>query len=280
MTLKFVKESIYILSLLSFLVVTSCQSDETEKVSNSELTTEEALEAVLENDISSGIESVIEDDVVLEELSVKGTVAKNNHPECLTRTIEETAGSKKVTLDFGTACTGKKGHVFAGKISIEYTRVEGGFLKTVTFENFSVDGNAVVGTIVVSKVRENIDGHPERTYSIDLSITLKTGETITKKGEKIKEMIEGYDTHDRGDDVFLISGFWKSVNKAGKEVNVTITTDLRREYACKYIVSGVVEVTRGERSYTIDFGDGSCDSNATITDAAGNTKEIILKDRY
>ena len=279
MTLKFVKRNVCFLSILGFLTLTSCDSNETNELLNSDLTTEEVLNVVLEDDISSDLENIIEDDAAIGETAAKGETSLSNHPECVLRTVEETTEGKIVTIDFGDGCTGKRGHVFAGKIIIEYVKVEGEFSKTVTFENFSVDGNSVAGTISVSKVRENAGGNPERTYSINLTITLATGGVITKKGEKIKEMIEGFDTIERGDDVFLISGFWESVNRLGKEAKVTITTSLRREYACRYIVSGVVEITRGEHKHTIDFGDGSCDNIATVTYADGNTKEINLKDR-
>ena len=278
MALRFVKRNVYFLSFLGFLALASCESNETNGLLNEELTAEEVLNVVLEDNISSDVEEVIEDDVALGEVAGKGTETANKHPECVTRTVEETADGKIVTIDFGTDCTGKKGRVFKGKIIIEYVKVNGEFSKTVTFENFSINGNSIVGTISVSKVKENENGNPERSYAINLTITLRTGEVIIKKGEKVKEMIEGADTDDRGDDVFLISGFWESVNKAGKIKKITITTSLRREYACKYIVSGVVEITKGEREYTVDFGDGSCDNLVTITDADGNTKEIALKD--
>ncbi|WP_428740976.1 hypothetical protein [Tenacibaculum sp.] len=279
MTLKFVKRNVYFLSILGFLTLTSCDSNETSDLLNADLTTEESLNVVLEDDISSNLESVIEDDAAIGEIAAKGEASISNHPECILRTVEETAEGKTVTIDFGDGCTGKRGHVFVGKIIIEYVKVEGAYSKTVTFENFSIDENSVVGTISVSRVRENASGNPERTYSIDLTITLATGEVIIKKGEKIKEMIEGAGTVERGDDVFLISGFWESVNKLGKEAKVTITTSLRREYVCRYIVSGVVEITRGEHKHTIDFGDGSCDNVATVTDTEGNVREITLKDR-
>ena len=74
-----------------------------------------------------------------------------------------------------------------------------------------------------------------------------------------------------------ISGSWESVNRKGVARASTITTNLRREYACRYIVSGVLEISRDGIKATLDFGDGTCDNKATVTDANGKTKEISLK---
>ncbi|SEE16075.1 hypothetical protein SAMN04487765_1602 [Tenacibaculum sp. MAR_2010_89] len=278
MTLRFVKRNLCYLAFLGLLVFTSCESNSNEELLNNDLTTEEALKVVLADDISSDVDDVIEDDSVESELASRGTTT-SNHPSCLERTVENTTNGKIVTLDFGAGCEGKKGRVFAGKIIIEYVRENDSFSKTVSFENFSVNGNAIEGGMSATKVKENTNGNPERTHTVDITITLESGETIVKKGEKVKEKIAGADTKDRGDDVFLISGFWESVNKNGDAKKAQITTSLRREYACKYIVSGVVELTKGTSKYVLDFGDGSCDNLATITDEAGRVKEITLKNR-
>lgn len=279
MTLRFVRRNVYFLSFLTLLVLTSCESNETNGIITDELTAEETVNDVLVDDISSDVEDILDDDAVITEVAGRGMNPPNHHPDCVIRTIEETANGAIVTLDFGDGCEGKRGNVFAGKIVITYVRADGEFSKSVAFEGFSINDNIINGSISVSKVKENTSGNPERTYTIDLTINLATGETITKKGEKIKEMIEGHDTDDRGDDVFLISGYWDSVNKNGVAKKATITTSLRREYACKYIVSGVIEITKGERTYTLNFGDGTCDNVAIVTDASGNSWEITLKER-
>ncbi|CAM1360364.1 conserved exported hypothetical protein [Tenacibaculum litopenaei] len=279
MTLRFVKRNVLFLLSVGLLAFASCNTNDTDDLVSDVLTTEEALNVVLADDIASDVDDVIEDDAPLSEGSARGTSSQGNHPQCLTRTVEDTATGKIVTLDFGTGCEGRKGRVYAGKIIITYVKDTGSFSKTVRFDNFSVNGNAVEGGKSVSKVRENANGNPERTHTVDITVTFDSGEVIVKKGEKTKEKIAGADTDDRGDDVVMISGFWESVKKDGSEVKATITTDLRREYACKYIVSGVVEISKGGNDYTLDFGDGSCDNKATLTDSAGNVKEITLKYR-
>lgn len=289
MTLRFIKRNILFLSLLGFFAFASCESNDDIEMNTDALTTEEVLQVVLVDDISADVDDVIEDDAVLEEsYAIKsGAISsffmpsqtKGNHPDCLRRTVEDTPNGKTVTLDFGEGCSGKKGSVFSGKIVIAYGKEDVSFSKTITFENFFVDGNAVEGGKSISKVKENSNGNPERTYEVAMSVTFATGETMFKRGARIKEKVYGADTPERGDDVVLITGNWEVKRRNGNIKSATIVNALRREYACKYIVSGSIDITKNTASYTLDFGDGSCDNRATITNASGAVKEISLRKR-
>lgn len=275
MTLSNVQKKLSGLFIIGLLLFASCESNEDLNLDS--VTTEEALNVVLADDISTEIDEVVEDDGIESGFESKSATPPSNHPSCVERTSVDTANGKIVTLDFGDGCIGKRGREFAGKIIIEYIKTDTSFSKTLTFENFSVEGNTVEGGKSIVKVKENSNGNPEATFNIDIKITLESGVEITKKGTKVKEKIEGADTDDRGDDVYSISGNWESINKNGVVKTATITTNLRREWACKYIVSGVIEISRDGATATLDFGDGSCDNLATLTDANGDTKEITLK---
>lgn len=275
MTFKNAQKKLAYLSIIGLLLFASCQTND--ELSLDGVTADEALTVVLADDISTEIEEVVEDDGVASGLESRGTSSASNHPSCVERTSVETANGKIVTLDFGDGCEGKRGREFAGKIIIEYVKTDTSFSKTVSFEDFSVEGNAVEGGKSIVKVKENANGNPEATFTIDITITLESGEVILRKGTKVKEKIAGADTDDRGDDVYSISGNWESINKKGVVKTATITTNLRREWACKYIVSGVVAISKDDVTATLDFGDGSCDNLATLTDADGNSKEITLR---
>jgi len=67
--------------------------------------------------------------------------------------------------------------------------------------------------------------------------------------------------------------------KNRKTKTVLITEALRREAFCKNIVSGKLEITIGENSSFLDYGDGECDNLATLTIADIETI-IELKRRH
>lgn len=275
MTIRNVKTRFTFLALVGALFLASCTSNDSENLP-AELTAEEAQSIVLSYDLTSVVEDIVEDDDYDNGTAARGTTT-SSAAKCATRTVVENGNEKVVTLDFGDGCTGKRGRVYAGKIIITYVKTDTDKSKTVAFDGFTVDGNAVAGSKSIKKVKANANGNPESTFAVDITITFTTGEVVTKKGTKVREKIEGAATRDRGDDVYSISGSWESVNKDGVMKKATITTNLRREYACRYIVSGVVEIVKDGDTFTLDFGDGTCDNKATLTDSAGNTKEITLK---
>ncbi|CAL2102646.1 conserved protein of unknown function [Tenacibaculum sp. 190130A14a] len=277
MNLRNISRVFSALFLTTFLFLGSCSSDDGLNLDNElELRTEEVEEIVLADDISTEVEEVLEDDALDVDLSSKGSTSSSVAP-CVTRTVETTATSKIVTLDFGDGCETKRGKVLKGKIIITYVKTDTGHSKSVSFEAFSVNDNTVEGGFSAEKIKENTNGNPQSTITVDVKITMTSGVEISRKGEKVREMIEGADTRERGDDVFSISGNWESVNRDGVVKTAEITTNLIRKFACKFIVSGVVELSKNDRIYTLDFGDGECDNKATLTDSEGNTKEITLR---
>ena len=267
--------NVVFLSTIFFLV--SCSSnDELNLNSNEELTVQEVENIIMADDVSSEIEEVLEDDSLDYGLATRGSNG-SSIADCVTRTVETTSASVIVTLDFGDGCETKRGKILAGKVIIEYVKTNEGFSKTVSFEGFSVNENQVTGGLSIIRVKENSNGNPQSTITVDVKVTLTTGVEITRKGERVREMIEGAETKDRGDDVFSITGNWESVNRNGVVRKAVVTTNLIRKFACKFIVSGVVEITKKDRVYTLNFGDGECDNKAILTDANGNTKEITLR---
>ena len=273
MKINILKSSVLTLGAILFL--TSClKNDEVNTVS--EVSEIEIQNMILADDISASIDNILDDDDF--SLLGKGVdTNKSSVASCVIRTFVEDGDTVTITLDFGDSCTGYYGLEFSGNIVIEYTRTDAGYKKEVAFEGFTVDGNSINGTKSVVKVRENINGNREATHNVNLTFTFTTGETVSLIGTRIREMIEGADTVNRGDDAYSISGNWEYVNRNGVIITGDIVENLRREFACRYIVSGVTEIIRNSKVYTLNFGDGSCDNKATLTDFDGNSAEVSLR---
>ena len=65
------------------------------------------------------------------------------------------------------------------------------------------------------------------------------------------------------------------IRKNGTERTVTVVKPLKRKMACRFLVSGSVEIQKNEKTITLDYGDGTCDDLATITNG-DLTREIHL----
>lgn len=275
MMVKYLKEKSVFLIIFGVLFFVSCSYDEiNESVEN--ISTEEIQKLILADDVSAEVNDILDQDEIDDPYSGKG-LSVSGVATCATRTVVRTLTKKTVTLDFGNSCIGRNQKEYAGKIIIAYWKSALGVSKTVTFERFSINQNTIEGSKSVIHKKSNTAGNPESIITNDITITLISGDIITRKGRKSREKIKGSETRDRGDDVYVISGYWESTDKNGIERKSIITTKLRRTYACRFIVSGVVEISKNNTTATLDFGNGSCDNIATITDARGDVREIKLK---
>ena len=276
----------YLNLLLPIVVVglffTSCKDNDVIDVSEP-ITEAEAVALVETDDISDDVNSIIDDFFVSEEdLSGKSLdSSKSGMLDCVTKTIVINSTTKTVTLDFGEGCELPNGNVLSGVIYMNYaidTSVQS-LAITYGFENFYFNELSVEGENTIVRVRENENGNPQSTLNFDMKVTWPDGEFASRKGIKVREWIEGHGTRTWGDNVFLITGEWSATFKNGTVLSAAITTDLRREMACRFIVSGVLELQKNEKTGTLDFGDGTCDNKALFTNEAGEEIEITLRKR-
>ncbi|MEX0273115.1 MAG: hypothetical protein AB3N16_01925 [Flavobacteriaceae bacterium] len=200
-------------------------------------------------------------------------------PDCVTITTVVTASSKEKTIDFGEGCELPNGNVLGGIILLNYSKDMEAATKelSLSLENFTFNGVAVEGNANVLRVRTNENGNPQSSANADFSAEWPDGTTASFTGSRTREWIQGYGTGFWGDNVFLITG---KATYTGKEGNVhvrEIIEPLRREMACRFIVGGIVEISRNDATASLDFGDGSCDSVGTLTYPDGTSEEVFLR---
>lgn len=281
MKLKFLRLGLF--SLIATFFITSCESnDELVEEQKIVMNTEEIQNLMITEDVSSEIELILEE----EEEDLFGSFfkreidkEKSSNDKCFTRTVsvDEVNNTRTITLDFGEACESERGKVRSGKIIIVKKREIGGFSKSISFDNFSIDGKEIEGSKSSSIVRENENGNKVRSYTSTITMTLVSGDKVSLSQNKNREMIAGSNTIRKEDNVFSITGTSSFVNKEGLEIFTTITDALIRNFSCKYIVKGVKEITKDGKTFSLDFGNGDCDNLAIVTDANGDSKEIELK---
>ncbi|MBI2730540.1 MAG: hypothetical protein HYX40_07300 [Sphingobacteriales bacterium] len=185
---------------------------------------------------------------------------------------------KTVTIDFGTACTGKDGKTRSGKIISVFTGhlAEAGNSVTTTFDNYMVDSFKIEGTHKII----NTSTSNNRSFNIIVSgakITKPNGKWYTWDSNKVVVQVEGNGTPRWPfDDIFEITGSKSGSNSAGKTWSATVIDKLIRKGDCRWIVQGTVSLSRNGNSAILNYGSGTCDNKATIT-ANGQTIEITLR---
>src|SRR5450759_1685435 len=190
---------------------------------------------------------------------------------------------KLVTVDYGTSCTGINDNIRSGKIVIEVTgpRLQLGSKRTVTFVDYYFNGIKVEGT----KVLENIGYNSNQNLVIsvkltDGKLTLPDGKVIERSMAHQREWTAGLLTKNIWDDECLITGTATGKNIDGVAYTNTILTALHWTRACRFIVSGVVNIEReGVLPVQLDYGTGNCDAKAIVT-RVDASKEILLKNKH
>lgn len=262
---------------LGFVLIVGCEKDNEEvlvDVSN----VEETVIAAKADNSAEALSDMVLQAYEAEEAQVKSAMHPY-FPDCATVTVERTDTTKTVTVDFGTeGCEVRGGHIVKGKLIITYEINVDELSKTITYNlvDFFIDDAQIAGSKTIVRQRENANGNPQYTMNLELEITFSDGAQVSRTGNKTREWIEGAFNGNWGDNVFQITGAWQTTFVNGNVHSTTITTPLRREASCRFLVSGVLEIVRTNFSGSLDYGDGTCDNLALFTNAAGEQREIRL----
>jgi len=275
------------LKLLAFFFVTttlliSCNNSEDAVNVSEQISTEEAIALAEVDVVSDEVNNIIDDFLVETEDFSKSSETESKLEDllpCVTKTIVLTTTTKTIALDFGEGCELPSGNVLSGKIIMSYAIDTEAYSFTVThtYENFYFNEISVEGENTIIRVRENDNGNPQSTITFGTTLTWPDGVYASREGTKVREWIEGSDTRTFGDNVFLITGNWTATFRDGTVVSSTVLEPLRREMACRFIVSGILELQKNDSIGTLNFGDGSCDNTAIFTNSEGVETEIILR---
>ncbi len=197
-------------------------------------------------------------------------------PECTEFSEETVDDIITITVSFPDDCVDRNGDVISGTITVVKSISDTDKSRTVTFNNFSINGHVINGTKAHEYLAENGDGNPQISGSIDISVETDEG-TVTKVGSRLMVITSGGDTATHIDDERTITGSHTFTDTEGQAKVVEITTPLVKPEACKYIAQGVKTYTVSGEVSTLDYGDGTCDNMATLTEADGTVTEIELK---
>jgi len=259
--------------ILSGIFFTSCNKN---KSSVDEETAETANDVIISEAVCADIFTTLDFATLYYE---NNPVVKTATDSCPTITFS--APNKiqpvTVTIDFGTSCSDRFGTSRSGKIYITLSgrRSETGSVRTLTFDDFYYGVNKIEGTYTVENAGLNNEGHT--VFNVSLTggkIILPDASFITYDFAREREYISGFDTFYLFDDECEITGSATGKGINGLSYSYNITTPLRWKAACRFLVSGVLVFTvEGYDPFTLDWGVGNCDSNATVSQ--GDASKVI-----
>lgn len=260
------ERSAWLLATASLLVV-ACEKDALlGPVEYDEAATKEATVASVPYDDAS----------VVVDLAYEGNYSGKNEDvlSCATITVDTlTASFHRVIIDFGTGCTDSRGNVRSGQIKATFTvpRIAAGATTDLEFINYTFNQAEIDGYYHQVFMGLNTANQPEWAVDIDGSAVYSPGDTLFYASNRERTWVSGFNPFNPSDIRFELTGA-ASGERTGKQQWVaTVKDPLVWKYGCAWLVEGTYEMTVGtSRIYEVDFGNGDCDDEATVTGPGGS----------
>lgn len=223
-------------------------------------------------DYTSASDNARADDAFSDMMSVVDKAVADNglREECdPTVTFDTLSTPRTITIDFGSVnCTAANGRTRRGRILVSYTgpyRQEGTVI-TIVPENYYVNNNLILGTKTITNLGLDANDNIHFAIAVNGSLTTPSGQVATHTAARTRTWVEGSDTPELIDDVYLITGGGSGTNRNGIPYTMSISSPLRIALSCPFITQGTVQITPANGVVrTIDYGNGTCDGTFTVT---------------
>ncbi len=198
----------------------------------------------------------------------------NTFGTCATVSTDTLSNPHVIIIRFGDVnCQCLDGRNRRGTIVLSYdsTYTDTIAPHTITFQNYFVNDIQLDGSIKYSRIDTTVIGNWFYKVKADLKMTTTPNQYVYWKGSLVRKWISGFDTHDRNDDVFSISGN-ASLTRANNHLFVfDIQTPLQFAMNCDYCEAGVVNVNGYNNVRQLDYSVSTsttingCDDAAKLT---------------
>lgn len=264
----------FVIVAASLLVYVGCKKDEEEDRDGTS-----AVEYTMADAAFGDVASIANEayDGTLESYRpLNGGEAEKVMTTCATISFDTTTTPKTLTVDFGTSnCVCVDGNERRGKIKVSWTGAyrDSASSHAITFDNYFVNNNQLLGTKSVTNNGRNANGKLSYSISVNGSIIWDPSHfggagtsTFTSTRTRVWTAGEGSSTW--LDDVYHISGTASGTTRTGSTYTMQITTPLKKEIGYKHLTEGVLVFTpSGKYARTIDYSyvNGLRDEWAKVT---------------
>lgn len=143
---------------------------------------------------------------------------------------------------------------------------------TAVYEDFYVGDIKINGTRAYALSANSEQNAISFTVESDMTIEMADGSIISENGTKTFGFTFGDSLENS---TFSLSGTWQ-VEADGDTYSVSTVSDLQGALGCEYLTSGSMNVGKNGLTILVNFGEGECDDDATLTYPDGTVQEIKL----
>jgi len=273
-------------------LVYSCKKDDEVKEFDTQSSQDNSLAEATFNDIMEIANQAIENGASGLSTYRSGKSQSTFLSNCATLSIipDSSGQGGSIVIDFGSySCLCDDGRYRKGIINVSYTATyrDSGAVITTNPQNYFVGRDSsnlyqVSGTKTVVNQGHNAAGHLWYTIDVTGELHDRNNAVMTWTSQRNREWLAGESTMGTGgyiDDVYSITGTSSGTTFEAKSYTANISKALvfKLDPACRHIVEGIFELTpSGLPTRTLDYGNGDCDNDATIT-VNGATFNIKLR---
>lgn len=258
-----------VISIFSLLAVSCSKDNETPPVAEQQITADD-LELILDSEETTGVvDDILADIYANDSKTGKYSVMAAKENDCYV--AEYTQSGFTVTFD---NCVIDGSDLINGVLEVIYSQSSNEAAFTANYADFQVGDVLINGTKSFSMHEDAETGSVSISITSDMRAEFANGDIYTEVGTKTITVTPG-ETMETS--TVRISGEWK-VTMNDHEFIVYSENGVEGNFACEYLVSGEMTVSKNGLVVTIDFGDGSCDNKATVIYPNGATEEIELRD--
>jgi hypothetical protein len=173
-----------------------------------------------------------------------------------------------ITVDFGTGCTDPRGNTRSGKLIFTYNgkRFVTGSTVMVAGHNYEINGVKLEGTRTLTNVTGSTNSSPRfNAVLTGGKATFEDNAVATRESDITWQWIRAANPTE---DKLIIeqSSVAFGTTRGGRNYYVSLLEQLEHKRFCGIAVSGIKRyVINGEKETTLDYGDGECDQEVTVT---------------
>ncbi len=197
-------------------------------------------------------------------------------PQCATTSIfpfDTLTWPKEMLIDYGdTNCFGTDKRYRRGGVKIEFTHFlpDSLFKAIISFDNFFINDNKVIGTIALERKGNSLEGQPLFDVKFKEMTLIMAEGTLSYKAERLLKWVEGFreDLYEAENFRFEMSADKAVVGQSakGRPFEAVILVPLQYNNTCAWIKKGVIELQPYEKEMeTIDFGSAICNDKVAVT---------------
>lgn len=198
---------------------------------------------------------------------------KTDGTPCKTVTRDMVSMPHVITIDYAAGCQTKYGTVRSGQMIVTFDQADitvPGCNITISYNNYIVNNKQITGGSAITNNGYNGNGNLTYTFNNNVQSTdvnSHIGSTVSSI--QTYEWLTGSATATKEDDTFSLTGSGSGTDAQGNNFTETITTPLFKNKASTcvpFYISGVVlNQTVGQSDITTDYGNGTCDNYAVVT---------------